>query len=49
MLNILDKNKIEYRPIVTGNFVKNEVLKYFDYTIHRELTNANHLHANDLH
>ena len=46
VLNILDKNKIEYRPIVTGNFVKNEVLKYFDYTIHRELTNADHLHDN---
>jgi dTDP-4-amino-4,6-dideoxygalactose transaminase len=25
--------KVEVRPIVTGNFVKNPVLKYFDYTV----------------
>ena len=46
VINILEKNKVEYRPIVTGNFVKNDVLKYFDYTIHKELKNADHLHDN---
>ena len=46
IINILEKNKVEYRPIVTGNFVRNEVLKYFNYEIHKELTNANHLHDN---
>ena len=46
VINILEKNKIEYRPIVTGNFVKNDVLKYFDYSIHKELKNADHLHDN---
>ena len=46
VINILEKNKIEYRPIVTGNFVKNDVLKYFDYSIHEELKNADHLHDN---
>jgi CDP-4-dehydro-6-deoxyglucose reductase, E1 len=33
----------EVRPIVTGNFAKNEVMKYFDYTIHGELKNANYI------
>ena len=46
VINILEKNKIECRPIVTGNFVKNDVLKYFDYSIHEELKNADQLHDN---
>ncbi len=46
IINVLEKNKIEYRPIVTGNFVRNEVLKYFNYEIHKKLNNANHLHDN---
>ena len=46
IINILQKNKIECRPIVTGNFVRNEVMKYFDYEVHEELKNANHLHDN---
>ena len=46
VIDILEKNKVEYRPIVTGNFVKNEVLKYFDYSIHKKLKNADHLHEN---
>jgi len=46
VINILEKNKVEYRPIVTGNFVKNDVLKYFNYSIHEKLKNADHLHDN---
>ena len=46
IINILKKNKVECRPIVTGNFVRNEVMKYFDYEVHEELKNANHLHDN---
>ena len=46
IIDVLEKNKVEYRPIVTGNFVRNDVLKYFDYSIHNELKNANHLHDN---
>lgn len=41
-------NKIDCRPIVTGNFTKNEVMKYFDYEIHKELKNADYLHENGL-
>ena len=39
----LDKNKIEYRPIVAGNFAKNRVCEYFNYIIFKELKAANHL------
>ena len=48
IIKILQKNKIECRPIVTGNFVRNEVMKYFDYEVHKELKNADHLHDNGL-
>lgn len=39
-------NNIECRPIVTGDFTQNEVMKYFDYEIHNELVNAKYLHEN---
>lgn len=38
----------ECRPIVTGNFAKNEVVKYFDSVIHGELKNADHIDQNGL-
>lgn len=41
-------NGVECRPIVTGNFAKNEVVKYFDYTIHNNLDNAEYIDANGL-
>lgn len=46
MINKLQENNIECRPIVTGNFTKNEVMKFFDYEIHKELKSADYLHEN---
>jgi CDP-6-deoxy-D-xylo-4-hexulose-3-dehydrase len=46
IISELSENKIDCRPIVTGNFVRNEVMKYFNYEIHGELKNADHLHDN---
>ena len=46
IIKVLLDNNIECRPIVTGDFTTNEVLKYFDYEIHGELSNANYLHNN---
>lgn len=46
VLEKLESNKIEYRPIVAGDFTQNEVLRFFDYTIHGSLKNARHLHDN---
>jgi CDP-6-deoxy-D-xylo-4-hexulose-3-dehydrase len=38
----------EVRPIVAGNFAKNEVVKYFNSEVSGELINADHLDANGL-
>lgn len=46
VINKLIENEIECRPIVTGDFTQNEVMKYFDYEIHNELPNAKYLHDN---
>lgn len=41
LLNALDLAGIEYRPIVTGNFLKNsQLLNYFDYEISGDVTGA---------
>lgn len=44
-LNELD---FECRPIVAGNFAKNEVVKYFDSEVHSTLKNAEHIDQNGL-
>lgn len=31
------------RPIVAGNFAKNEVMQYFDYWVHGDLANADYI------
>ena len=38
----------ECRPIVTGNFAKNEVMKFFDHEIHGSLKNADYIDAHGL-
>jgi CDP-6-deoxy-D-xylo-4-hexulose-3-dehydrase len=43
IINILIENNIEVRPIVAGNFIKNDVLKYFDYELYGEMKNADFL------
>jgi len=42
----LQDNKIDCRPIVTGNFTRNEVMRFFEYELHQELKNADYLHEN---
>ncbi|WP_374980285.1 DegT/DnrJ/EryC1/StrS family aminotransferase [Pseudomonas solani] len=37
--------EIEVRPIVGGNFAKNEVMKWFDYSIYGQLDNATYIDA----
>ena len=46
VINRLRENNIECRPIVTGNFTRNDVMKYLDYEVHKTLKNADHLHDN---
>lgn len=38
----------ECRPIVAGNFTKNEVIKYLDCQMHGEMRNADHIDRNGL-
>jgi len=38
----------ECRPIISGNFARNEVMKYFDADIVGDLTNADHIDTNGL-
>ena len=46
LIKKLHENNIECRPVVSGDFTQNEVLKYFDYSIHGELKNAQYLNEN---
>ena len=48
LINKLKAVGFEYRPILSGNFTKQEVLKYFDYRIHNKLENADYLHEKGL-
>lgn len=40
IVSYLQAQGIECRPVVGGNFAKNEVINYFDFEIHGELKNA---------
>lgn len=42
----LAESEIEVRPIVAGNFTRNKVIEYMDYTVSGELTSANDIHDN---
>lgn len=48
LINRLGNNNIESRPIVSGDFTQNTVLKYFDYIIHGNLNSARYLNNNGL-
>jgi len=48
LVNRLSAANIDVRPIVAGNFAKNEVMKWFDYNIHDSLENADHIDKNGL-
>jgi len=45
LIRDLTEAGFECRPIVAGNFAKNEVMKYFDYEIHGRLENADYIDA----
>ena len=47
LVNQLEEYKIESRPIVTGNFLKNKsLLQYFDYEVHGKHKNAENIDKN---
>ena len=47
-LQHLNEIGIESRPIVAGNFITKEVIKFFDYEVHGKLTNAEYIDRNGL-
>jgi CDP-6-deoxy-D-xylo-4-hexulose-3-dehydrase len=46
LIDYLIEKNIEVRPIVAGNFTKNEVLKYFNYELCGEMINAEYIDKN---
>jgi CDP-6-deoxy-D-xylo-4-hexulose-3-dehydrase len=48
LLSKLNTLGFEVRPIVAGNFAKNEVVKYFNWEVSGELTSAEHIDSNGL-
>lgn len=48
LLKKMDALGFECRPIVAGNFAKNEVVKYFEHEISGSLKNANHIDTHGL-
>ena len=48
LLKKLNKLGFETRPISAGNFARNKVLKYFNYRINDNLSNADYLDKNGL-
>lgn len=48
IVKILDTNKVESRPIVAGNFAKNEVVKFFTHEVHGKLSNSEWIDNNGL-
>jgi CDP-4-dehydro-6-deoxyglucose reductase, E1 len=45
-----DRDKVigrfEHRPVVTGNFLRQPVIAYYDYEVHGSLANADYIHDN---
>lgn len=46
LLSHLAARGIDTRPIVAGNFARNEVMRWFDHEVHGELVNADFIDAN---
>ena len=44
IFKILYDNRVDFRPIVSGNFCRSESLKYYDYEIHNKVKNADYVH-----
>ena len=48
LMQRLQELGFEYRPIVSGNFARKEVVRYFDHSIFGDLANADYVDANGL-
>ena len=48
VIELLKKNKVEVRPIVTGNFLKQPALKYINYKISGNVNDADYIDKNGI-
>lgn len=48
LVRVLAQYDIECRPIVAGNFAKNDVVRWFDYTVYGDLGDAEHVDRHGL-
>ena len=48
LVKLFQAKGIECRPIVSGNFLANDVLKHFDYTVAGDVANAEYIDANGI-
>lgn len=46
LVKLFKEKKIDVRPVVTGNFVRNKAVEYLDYEVHGTLKNADIIHDN---
>ncbi len=46
IIRLLTENKVETRPIVAGNFMKNPVIEYINYIDNYDYENADYIHNN---
>ena len=46
VIKTLTENKVETRPIVAGNFMKNPVIEYINYIDNYDYENADYIHNN---
>ena len=44
IFNLLKKSLIEFRIITGGSFLRHEVRKYFNYSVYKNINNANYAH-----
>jgi len=48
LIRFFNEKLIDYRPIVTGSFVKQPVIKYLNVDLSQDLSNADYVHTNGL-
>ena len=46
LFNFLEKNKIQYRLITGGSFIRHPSKKYFNYKVYKNLKHSNYIHDN---
>lgn len=46
VVKALGEAGVEVRPVVAGNFTRNKVIGYLDYSVHGDLDDADFIHEN---